>query len=380
MQREEFYQLFDKFKAGECTPDEIAFIESWYLIYEEFDNHDLTLADRKEDLDKVWGQLKIISQKKQISIWPRVIAAASILLFLSTGGYYLHYRQKKQPQIAQNKMNDIPPGGNKAILTLSNGRQISLNNAQNGKLVNQGNTIIRKTAIGQIVYTAVAANVESAPTQTLYNTMTTPKGGQYLVILPDGSKVLLNAASSLRYPTAFTGKERKVELSGEAYFEVVHNAALPFRVVVADQVVEDLGTHFNINAYQDEHLIKTTLIEGGVNISVKNHHVILKPGQQATLNIDSTDQNIKVIENANVEEATAWKNGYFRFNNEKIPEIMRQLSRWYNVDIVYKGNITNDGLNGKISRFKNISQVLQMLESTKLVHFKVAGKEVTVIE
>jgi len=380
MQKNEFYQLLDKYKAGECTPEEIAFIESWYLSYEESHNRGISLHDRKEDLDKVWRNLDKVSRKDQILIWPRITAAASILLFLSIGVYYLYHSEKKQPQITQTKMNDVAPGGNKAILTLSNGRQIPLTNAQNGKLANQGSTIISKTATGKVVYTTATSNIATAQEQVLYNTMTTPKGGQYLVVLPDGSKVLLNAASSLRYPTSFIGKERKVELSGEAYFEVVHNTALPFRVVVADQVVEDLGTHFNINAYQDEHWIKTTLIEGSVNISAKNHHVILKPGQQATLSIDSADQNIKVIENANVEEATAWKNGYFRFNNEKIPEIMRQLSRWYNVDIIYKGNITNDGLNGKISRFKNISQVLQMLESTKLVHFKVVGKEVTVIE
>jgi len=379
MQKRKFYQLFDKYKAGECTPDEIAFIESWYFTYEDSQNEDISLSDRKEDLDDVWKNLKVVSQRKQLVIWPRIVAAASILLFLSIGGYYLFHKPHNQPRLTQNKTDDIPPGVNKAVLTLSNGRKILLTNAQTGKLANQNNTVISNTPKGQVVYTEVAGNADLALEQVLYNSITTPNGGQYQVLLPDGSKVLLNAASSLRYPTAFTGKERKVELTGEAYFEVIHNEASPFLVITAGQVVEDIGTHFNINAYNDEYLIKTTLIDGSVKVSAKDRQVVLKPGQQSRLNIDSAGQSMTVIENANVEEAIAWKNGYFRFNNKKIPEIMRQLSRWYDVDIIYKGNITNEGLNGKISRYKNISQILQMLESTGLVHFELHGKEVTVI-
>ncbi|MDN5288008.1 MAG: hypothetical protein JWR38_4282 [Mucilaginibacter sp.] len=379
MQKQRFYQLFDKYKAGECTPDEIAFMESWYFTYEDPQNEDISLSDRKEDLDEIWNNLNGVPHRKQRLIWPRMVAAASILMFLSIGGYYLFHKSNNQAQLTQNKMDDITPGSNKAILTLSNGRQILLNNSQSGQLANQNNTIITNTVKGQVVYKAGTGNADLTPEQVLYNIMTTPKGGQYQVILPDGSKVLLNAASSLRYPAAFTGKERKVELTGEAYFEVIHNAKSPFRVITGGQVVEDIGTHFNVNAYDDEHLIKTTLIEGSVKLSAKDRQVILKPGQQSRLNVDSADQGIKVIEDANVEEAIAWKNGYFRFNNNKIPEIMRQLSRWYDVDIIYKGPVTNEGLNGKISRFKNISQVLQMLESTGLVHFKIHGKEVTII-
>jgi len=376
IQKQEFYQLLDKYIAGKCTPEETAFIESWYETYEEQHNKHDSLPDYENDLDEVWNNLGKILRKKKIIIWPWISAAASILLFLCIGIYYKNRQHLLKPQFTQI----IMPGGNKAILTLSNGKQILLTNAQNGKLANQGNTIISKTSKGQIVYTSITANKSTFFQPVLYNTMTIPRGGQYLLVLPDGSKVWLNSSSSLRYPTAFSGKERRVELTGEAYFEIIHNAASPFRVVTKGQVVEDIGTQFNIKAYDDEELIKTTLIEGSIKVAAKNQQMMLKPGQQLTLNTQTDNKSIQLIDNANVEEAIAWKNGYFRFNNEKIPEIMRQLSRWYDIDVIYKGNITNEGLNGKISRYKNISQIIEMLESTKLVHFKVQGREVTVIE
>ena len=326
-------------------------------------------------IDRVYLQLAAaIARQKQPAhrarLWPRIAAAASILLGLSAGGYFV-LQQPGAKQLAHHQQQVIVPGSNKAILTLSGGRQIFLTGAKNGQIAKQGRTVIQKTADGQLVYQAPATADDH--TAMTYNTMATPRGGQHWVTLADGSKVLLNAASSLTYPTAFKGNERKVTLTGEAYFEVAHHAAQPFRVSVGGQTIEDIGTHFNINAYGDEPAIKTTLIEGSVRITNDGRDVILKPGQQALL-----VNNVLTVSEANTEEAIAWKNGYFRFNNEKIGSIMRKLSRWYDVDIAYEGNLSADGLNGTISRDKNISQVLEMLALTKEVHFKVAGRKVTV--
>jgi ferric-dicitrate binding protein FerR (iron transport regulator) len=205
--------------------------------------------------------------------------------------------------------------------------------------------------------------------------------GTYQLTLSDGSKVWLNAATSMRYPENFAGNERKVELLyGEAYFEVAHDAKMPFKVMGAGQTIEDIGTQFNINAYENESDIKTTLLEGGIKVYNNNGSAILTPGQQAKVKNGMPRSKIIVISAANTEEAVAWKNGYFRFNNEKIGSIMRQLSRWYNIDVSYEGKITDEGFYGRISRYKNISDVLKMLEDTRSVHFKVEGRRVTVIQ
>ncbi|XHR97523.1 FecR family protein [Mucilaginibacter sp. UC70_90] len=236
---------------------------------------------------------------------------------------------------------------------------------------------INKTADGRIVYNSSKSSASDNAEKPVYNTMTTPRGGQYWVVLPDGSKALLNAASSLTYPTNFSGTERKVELTGEAYFEVAHNPDKPFRVYSKSQVVEVLGTHFNINTYDDEPDIRTTLLEGKVKVTsvVKNQVRVLKPGQQAVLNTYSFNVN-----DVDVEDATAWKNGTFTFENNDIQQIMRMVSRWYDVDVVYKGTLPADKFTGFVSRFSNVSEVLRMLQLTHKVKFKIDGKQITVSE
>jgi transmembrane sensor len=210
-----------------------------------------------------------------------------------------------------------------------------------------------------------------------YNVLTTPKGGQYQVLLPDGTAVLLNAASSLRFPTAFTGREREVELKGEAYFDVSKNAAKPFRVKLpsaagAERTVDVLGTSFNIMAYPDEPFIKTTLVTGAVKVSSDNASALLSPGQQALM-----DRKDIKVEKANIEEAIAWKNNEFYFNNTSIYSIMRQISRWYNVEVSYKDSL-NVFLNGNIRKNVNASKVFSMLELTGEVRFRTEGKKVIV--
>ncbi|MDB5116518.1 MAG: fec operon regulator FecR [Mucilaginibacter sp.] len=376
MSKRDFDHLLDKYKAGKCSPDEIAFLESWYLTYEESHKELLSLTDRKEDVDRVWNNLKDVSYKRQILIWPKLAIAASILLFLSVGSFFLPHKQTKQSEITKNKIHDVGPGGNKAILILSNGKQIVLTGAQNGKLAQQGNTIIKKTSNGQIVYLADERDA-SVSGKLTYNTMSTPKGGQYWVILPDGSKVFLNAASSLRYPTAFIGKERIVELTGEAYFEVAHNASVPFKVINKGQAIEVLGTHFNINSYGDESFITTTLLEGSVKVHTKNQEIMLKPGQQSEVNTDSDQHNITLIDNVDIEEVIAWKNGLFQFKAATIKQVMDNAARWYDINVIYKG-MPDVKITGRMSRNVNLSGLIDLLkfEGIKL---KTEGKNVTIV-
>jgi transmembrane sensor len=310
-------------------------------------------------------------------LWPRIAAAASILLALSVGGYFLLHKQAPQ-QIAQNQIhNDVAPGNNKAILTLSNGKQISLTDAQKGIVSKDGNELIKKTSDGAVSYEGNGSAGKNQ--QLVYNTITTPRGGQWSVTLPDGTKVMLDAASSIKYPVSFTGNERRVEITGQAYFEVTHDAAKPFRVITRGQVIEDIGTKFNIDAYDDEPAIKTTLVEGAVRVSnpdeqapLEKAGIILKPGQQTLL------QNNKLtVSDANTEEVIAWTNGYFSLDGERIGSIMRKLSRWYDIKVEFKGDLPNIILGGEISRSTTLSQALKILEVAN-VHFIVEGKKITV--
>lgn len=270
---------------------------------------------------------------------------------------------------------DIAPGGNRAILTLANGKQIVLTNAQNGFLAQQGGTQINKTGNGQVIYNAAQS---IGGTDTAYNVITTPRGGQYTIILPDSSKVYLDANSSLRFPAAFSGKLRTVMLTGEAYFEVAHNKNRPFHVLTKGQMVEVLGTHFNVNAYDDEKFIKTTLLEGSVRVSTGGKVAMLTPGEQSlTGNEVTTSKNISVIQNANTDEAVAWKNGFFQFDNADIKTIMRQFARWYNVDVVFEGSVQERLFSGEIHRNLTVLQALELLNYAN-VHFNIDGKRIIV--
>jgi transmembrane sensor len=272
------------------------------------------------------------------------------------------------------KVEDVPPGKNKAILTLSNGRKIALDSA-NGQLATQAGFKIIKTQDGKLTYNETASAQSDLALAS--NNISTPNGGQWQLILPDGSKVWLNSASSLDYPASFKNqKERVVRLTGEAYFEVAKDKKHPFIVKTDKQTVAVLGTHFNINAYDNEASVQTTLEEGRIKITNLNgNEKILVPGQEAML----TGTHL-VVHEADLTEALAWKNGYFRFNDENIQSIMRKLARWYDIEVQYKDDAPTEGLNGKVSRYKNISQVLKALEATKIVHFKIEGRRVTVMK
>ncbi|MDP3469677.1 MAG: FecR domain-containing protein [Daejeonella sp.] len=373
-------ELLDKYRSGKCNPKEKLLLQKWFHHLHEDELTELTETDlriaKKEFRQKMIAD---ISKSKLPTLWPRIISAAIIIFIISVGTlFYQDYIKNSDAKHAISEVqNDISPGGNIATLTLADGRKISLTDAKNGQLAEQSGIKISKTADGQLVYNI--SNSENSSQSLSYNTIETPPGGQYQVILPDGSKVWLNSASSLRYPVRFTGNERRVEISGEAYFEVAHNRKMPFRVINSNQTVEVLGTHFNIMAYPDEGSTNTTLIEGSVRIIKENKSKIITPGQQTRIKNGDID-----VATVDVSQVTAWKDGYFMFKNEDIQSIMRQISRWYNLKVEYQGSFSEKVFGAKISRTRNVSEVLEILESTGSIHFKIIpgdaqGKERRII-
>ncbi|WP_316821205.1 FecR family protein [Pedobacter gandavensis] len=377
-------ELLEKYKAGNCTDEEKAIVETWYLTFPNAAT-ELHHEEIESATDRIWDRLPIHdtdeslpSIVKRTPVWQRIAAAAAVVLVAGIG---LVIFKAQRPSGTTSDLSTanygakspILPGGNKAILTLADGQQITLDEAGNGKLAEQSGITITKTKDGQLVYTVSAAQNTQ---KTAMNTIATPKGGQYQINLPDGTKVWLNAASSLRYPTTFSGEERLVNLTGEAYFEVAKSAqAKSFKVSTTKQTVEVLGTHFNINAYTDEPNTKTTLLEGSVKVKsniTEDHSMVLKPGQQSALN----DRQFH-INYGKEAEAIAWKNGVFKFEEEDLPTVMRAVARWYDLDVVYEGTLPRRQFSGEIDRNSNLSQVLDILSFFK-VHFSVHGKQIIV--
>lgn len=376
MEKRNAEELLEKYHAGTATEEERAWVETWYTRFEDKAEHvpeqEVIMAERqsREAFEREHGF------GRTVSLWPKIAAAACLLAVISTAAYFITREPVATPDTAAlAPEQDVAPGGNKAVLTLANGRQITLDDAGDGQLASQSGITITKTANGRIVYTVAK---QSSQDVASINTITTPKGGQYEIVLPDGTQVWLNAASSLKYPISFTGTGRQVELTGEAYFEVAHDKTRPFRVVSSGvergQMVEVLGTHFNINAYNDEVTTKTTLIEGAVKIHAATGQKVLRPGQQSAL----SDKGMEVKE-VDTDETVAWKNGYFLFNEEDLASIMRKVSRWYDVEVEYADNkLMAQAFSGTVSRYKNVSQVLRVLELTKAAHFKIDGKKIII--
>ena len=306
------------------------------------------------------------------SLWKTMTAAVAITAVVATGAWLLLKKDKPQPiavvQPANSKATDVTPGGYKAQLVLDDGSTIDLDSTGSGKLAQQGNTQVMNRD-GQLLYQPDA----STEKRSLYNTLKTGRGQMYPVKLSDGSAVWLNSSSSIRFPVAFNEKERRVEITGEAYFEVAHNDRKPFRVSVNGVDVQVVGTVFNINSYNDEGAMKTTLLQGSVKITKGDQQVKIKPGEQAEV----LDKTIKVNTGVNVSKEVAWKNGLFYFKNENLKAIMRQISRWYDVDVVYEGKISNDEISGKIYRNANLSEVLKLLNVLD-VHYKIEGKKLII--
>jgi transmembrane sensor len=353
-------ELANKILKGTITPSEQAEFDIWFNTET---NEKLVIGESiaksegehaKILLDRINAKIdKAGNTNQYYRLWKIIAVSAAAVLLIGFGTFIL-FNKSIRYQIAINKMQKIGPGGHNAVLTLASGQQIILNNTKNGVIGNQGASIVFKTNNNQISYKSPAG------TESLlsYNTITIPNGGEFQVVLPDGTKVWLNSASSLKYPIAFTGKERKVTLTGEAYFEVAKNKEMPFKVQTADQVVEVLGTHFNINAYENEPLTKTTLLEGSVKISSAGGEAlgVLHPGQQSILNKGEI-----AVSDADTAQAVAWKNGFFYFNNADIASIMRALARWYDIDVVFDGQIPQRRFSGRIYRNVNAAEMLEII-------------------
>jgi transmembrane sensor len=378
---EDSKKLFERYKGGECSQEELQIINRWLFEISAGDVSDLDDDDFDHIQHKVWialqhetavtARLPVATKARVYPLW-RLIAIAGCLLLVG-GLAIFFYVNFDRPLSKQDHLSaDIPAGKNAATLILSNGEEVSLSKTPKGRFKDERKVSIIKTSDGQISY-KVNGNDKG---EIYYNTLKTALGEQYQLILPDLTKVWLNAGSSLRFPTSFSNAvKREVILTGEAYFEVTKDKMRPFLVKTSDQQVEVLGTHFNINSYPEERSTKTTLVEGAVRVSDAsgNRTVTLRPNQQAVY----TPSSIKVIP-ADIELAIAWKNGDFVFNGD-LETIMRQISRWYNVEIHYSGKIPEQEFFGSIPRSNNLKEVLKALQLTKRVHFKIEGRSVTVM-
>lgn len=385
--------LIEKYQAGTATAEEKLRLNEWYHSFDDTKAELIVTENETEQqlADRIKNRLlETIHQESEEPVtklrrkWQIPAAAAVILILLSAGTYFMFTSKSSKQEVAKTEpaksqlKNDIEPGGNKAVLTLADGSAIVLDSASNGTISQQGNIKVLKLDNGLLAYTVNGQQVTEND-EAFYNTISTPRGGQYQVILSDGTKVWLNAASSIRFPVVFKGTERKVEITGEAYFEVAKNKAMPFKVKATSSEIEVLGTHFNVNAYDDEGSIKTTLLEGLVKVSVpfltgNQSAKFLRPGQQASINKEG---KINVMDNADTEEAVAWMKGHFQFKSTDLKTILRQISRWYDVDIEYKGNV-NLHFTGQLTRNDNVSKVFEKLEMTGEVHLKIDGKKIIV--
>ena len=328
-------------------------------------------------------------QRASVGLWGnfRRFAAAAVLVLIGIGTYYLLFNKSiSTNEVADQVLStDAAPGGNKAMLMLSDGSVINLNEAGDGQIASQSGININKVTDGQLVYGKQIKGKEEDNKAAIYNQITTPKAGQYQISLSDGTKVWLNSLSSIRFPAVFGADERRVEITGEVYFEVaklsLHSQRIPFRVVSNNQLIEVVGTHFNVNSYRDESVVKTTLLEGSVKVStisegkVSLETVKLKPGEQS---IVKPKQASIAVEKVDTESAVAWQKGYFKFKDTNIQEVMRQLSRWYDLDVVYSGPLPQDQFTGYVSKKVAVSNVLHILEEGGGVKFKVKNKRVEV--
>jgi transmembrane sensor len=376
MTDKQIVSLLKKYGKGKLNPDEKAVLESWYLKQAESSINELSDAELDKNLALIRRNLMLKQEPVPKFNWQRVAVAASLLILAAFGAHFILHK-KDRGDIAKIAKKDASPGKNRATLILSNGKKIILGDASNGQLASDAGVTINKTKSGEIIYKANAAP-GNVTVKTGFNTLTTAKGEQYQLILPDGSHVWLNAASAVIYPVVFDKKERAVELNGEAYFEVVHKPESPFKVKTRRQEVEVLGTHFNIYAYDDESITRTTLVEGSVKVSAFTSHntIVIKPGQQSLVD----DYNLKV-ETVDTDDALAWKNGYFEFNDESLESIMKKVGRWYNLDVEYSNNTAKYQLfSGSVSRYKNVSQVIKTLELTNAAHFKIENNKILVIK
>lgn len=379
----EFLEILSRYERGEANLSENEFVER-YFTYLETRPGGLE-AFSAEERDRI--ELSIFSRlQNSIHSSKPVIhrvhflrryrwAAAAVFLFAMATTYLFVFNKQGKPGNDIAKIDVKAPQKNRAMITLANGKTVYLDSAANGRLATFGNVKLVKLADGQVAYSGTSDKIE-------YNTITNPKGSKVIdMAFVDGSHVWLNAGSSVTYPVPFEGNERKVKISGEAYFEIAHDASKPFKVAKGDMEVTVFGTHFNVNAYDDESDIKVTLLEGSVKVSKGSANSMLKPGEQAQIPAkDGTGANrVSIVNSVDIEQVMAWKEGQFIFENTDISTIMRQIGRWYDVQIVYQGEIPDRGLGGSMPRTENAGTLLGVLEETGIVHFTMEGDKITVL-
>lgn len=379
--------LIEKYLNGTLSTEERSQLDQWYnsvaddrtaLLPDSKDEQEINERLQRRIFHTIHHTRRIFFRRWQLP----VIAASILLTLISAAVYYYIYPGKLTHTALTQKeparlpvATDIVPGGNRALLTLADGSTIVLDSAANGTISRQGNADVMKLDNGLLSYTGQGTK-RDAHKEIVYNTISTPRGGQYQITLSDGTKVWLNAASSVRFPVIFTGTERSVVVTGEAYFEVAHNKHMPFKVLVDNNEIEVLGTHFNINAYDDEATIKTTLLEGKIKQTVNGGTAqkILLPGQQS--DVDREGKMI-VREKADIEEAIAWMRGNFQFKSADLHAVLRQVARWYDAEIEYNGNI-NLHFTGQLPRSENVTTLFKNLALTGEVHFRIEGRKIIV--
>jgi len=370
LDKTELLNLASRISDGDATDEEI---RRYNVIYRHFQHAEAPPMEtgqanllEEQMIEKINYRL-FPPASVNIRLWITRIAA-SVILICSIGlGFYFLNSSKKD----STEQLAVVPGGNKAILTLANGKKIILDTAH-GMISKEEDIAISNAANGIISYEKLQSILNGNELE--YNAIETPRGGTYRINLSDGTKVWLNSASKLRYPVAYSNSERIVELEGEAYFEVAKDRSKPFKVKSRGQIVEVLGTHFNVNGYDDEPFTKTTLLEGSIMVSTTKNKMVLKPMQESI----NRDGELSGRQTVDAAEAVAWKNGYFQFDDENLESVMRQISRWYDVEVVFVGKPSNKKFNGIISRSKGIKIALEIMEATGNVSFKMEGRKLIV--
>lgn len=383
------HEIFRKYVNDDCTKEEIAVLMEYFnipteesllkeLIFNEIQQEDTNLyqpADMDSRLEKVYLNLELFIKKEskhklRYYISRPLKIAAAVLLLITAGAFWMT-RKEGRPVQKQEQLSQILPGTDQATLTIGNGQTIILNNTNNIDLPMKGGGRIKKLSNGQIIYEP-QGNTDSS-SKIEHHTIKTPAGGQWQVILPDQTHVWLNASSSITYDLPFEGKNKKITLSGEAYFEVTKNSEHPIKITCLNQEVMVLGTAFNIMAYPDAPTVTTTLVQGAVVVSNGSKRVQLAPGDQSS----SINNLIQVRHNIDTEEAVAWKDGYFKFNGS-LEDIMNNIARWYDVKIVYKNTRSKENFEGEISKNRSLEDVLKIIENSEKVHFIINGRTVIV--
>ncbi len=390
MNPKEFQQLAEKISSGMATEKEVALYNYYYDQFQKDTEWDSSVLGEKEAVERELYErirMDLPGYKTKFRSFPFLkIVAAVVLIAISIGVLIQNQQQELSPAytVESRLKQDVDPGTNKAVLTLSDGTVLNLDESKSGVLADQGGAQIKKLEDGEVAYTSAENPQNGNLGENVFNTITIPRGGQYQLVLPDGTKVSLNASSSLKFPVSFTGNSRVVELEGEAYFEVAtvyrknSSQRQPFIVKTSSQQIEVLGTHFNVNAYRNEEVVKTTLVEGKVRVSsiVTKETRTLNPGQQTQI---AKTGHIRLLKDIDVEEVTAWKDGMFYFNNTDLATIMRQLSRWYNVEVDID-NMPQKKFNGALPRDVKLSQVLKMMETTSGLKFKIDERRISMLK